>query len=53
MDYTVRRLAERFTSVNMKTTSKAAEDVFEMENEMFNVSGVTEETESGEEAASK
>ena len=26
MDYTVRRLAERFTSVNMKTTSKAAEE---------------------------
>ena len=48
MDYTVRRLAERFTSVNMKTASKAAEDVFEMENEMFNVTGVTEETESGE-----
>ena len=48
VDYTVRRLAERFTSVNMKTASKAAEDVFEMENEMFNVSGVTEE---GEDAA--
>ena len=50
VDYTVRRLAERFTSVNMKTTSKAAEDVFEMENEMFNVSGVTEETDSSEAA---
>lgn len=48
VDYTVRRLAERFTSVNMKTASKAAEDVFEMENEMFSVTGLTEETESGE-----
>lgn len=54
VDYTVRRLAERFTSVNMKTASKAAEDVFEMENEMFSTTGVTEdETESGEGAASK
>ena len=46
VDYTVRRLAERFTSVNMKTTSKAAEDVFEMENEMFNVSGAAEDPDS-------
>ena len=50
MDYTVRRLAERFTSVNMKTTSKAAEDVFEMENEMFNE---MEETGTSEDACSK
>ena len=50
MDYTVRRLAERFTSVNMKTTSKAAEDVFEMENEMFNE---LEETDTSEDAVCK
>ena len=50
VDYTVRRLAERFTSVNMKTTSKAAEDVFEMENEMFNE---LEETDTSEDAVCK
>ena len=38
VDYTVRKLAERFSVVNMKSTSKAAEDVF-VENEIFNSSG--------------
>ena len=49
----MRRLAERFTSVNMKATSKAAEDVFEMENEIFNASGVCEEDLGETEMASK
>ena len=53
VDYTVRRLAERFPSVNMKATSKAAEDVFEMENEIFNASGVCEEDPGETEMASK
>jgi hypothetical protein len=35
VDYTVRRLAEKFSVVNMKSASNAAEDVF-VENEMFN-----------------
>jgi hypothetical protein len=35
VDYTVRKLAERFSVVNMMATSKAAEDVF-VENEVFN-----------------
>ena len=34
MDYTVRKLAERFSVVNMMATSRAAEDVF-VENEVF------------------
>merc|ERR1719495_1396506 len=34
VDYTVRKLAERFSVVNMMATSKAAEDVF-VENEVF------------------
>ena len=34
VDYTVRRLAERFSAVNMKSASQAAENVF-VENEMF------------------
>lgn len=34
VDYTVRKLAEKFSVVNMKTTSQAAENVF-IENEMF------------------
>merc|ERR1719204_2408329 len=34
VDYTVRRLAERFSVVNMMATSRAAEDVF-VENEVF------------------
>jgi hypothetical protein len=34
VDYTVRRLAEKFSVVNMKSASHAAEDVF-VENEMF------------------
>ena len=42
VDYTVRRLAERFSVVNMKSASRAAEDVF-VENEMFNTSGVSED----------
>ena len=42
VDYTVRRLAEKFSVVNMKTASRAAEDVF-VENEMFNTSGVSED----------
>ena len=42
VDYTVRRLAERFSVVNMKSTSKAAEEVF-VENEVFNCSGEGEE----------
>jgi hypothetical protein len=35
VDYTVRRLAEKFSVVNMKSASRAAEDVF-VENEIFN-----------------
>merc|ERR1711936_34059 len=42
VDYTVRRLAERFSVVNMKSTSKAAEEVF-VENEVFNCTGEGEE----------
>ena len=42
VDYTVRKLAERFSVVNMKSTSKAAEEVF-VENEVFNCSGEGEE----------
>jgi len=34
VDYTVRKLAERFSVVNMMATSRAAEDVF-VENEVF------------------
>ena len=34
VDYTVRKLAEKFSVVNMKSTSQAAENVF-IENEMF------------------
>jgi len=37
VDYTVRKLAERFSVVNMKSTSRAAEDVF-VENEIYNSS---------------
>ena len=42
VDYTVRKLAEKFSVVNMKSTSKAAEEVF-VENEVFNCSGEGEE----------
>ena len=42
VDYTVRKLAERFSVVNMKSTSKAAEEVF-VENEVFNCSAEGEE----------
>ena len=38
VDYTVRKLAEKFSVVNMKSTRKAAEEVF-VENEVFNCSG--------------
>jgi sorting nexin-17 len=41
VDYTVRKLAERFSVVNMMATSKAAEDVF-VENEVFNSASETE-----------
>ena len=34
VDYTVRRLAEKFSVVNMKSASMAAENVF-VENEIF------------------
>ena len=34
VDYTVRKLAEKFSVVNMKSASLAAENVF-VENEMF------------------
>lgn len=45
VDYTVRRLAEKFSVVNMRTASRAAEDVFvELENEVFNMSGLSEES---------
>lgn len=37
VDYTVRKLAERFSVVNMMSTSRAAEDVF-VENEIYNSS---------------
>ena len=37
VDYTVRRLAEKFSVVNMKSASSAAENVF-VENEMFSSS---------------
>jgi len=40
VDYTVRKLAEKFAVVNMKATSRAAEDVF-VENEAF--SQITDE----------
>ena len=43
VDYTVRKLAEKFSVVNMKSASKAAEDVF-VENEVFNSSSVSEES---------
>ena len=42
VDYTVRKLAERFSVVNMKSTSKAAEEVF-VENEVFNCSAEGDE----------
>jgi len=38
VDYTVRKLAEKFSVVNMRSASKAAEDVF-VENEIFNSNG--------------
>ena len=41
VDYTVRKLAEKFSVVNMMATSKAAEDVF-VENEVFNSAADTE-----------
>lgn len=44
VDYTVRKLAEKFSVVNMMATSQAAEDVF-VENEMFNSSVVEPEVE--------
>ena len=34
VDYTVRKLAEKFSVVNMKSASMAAENVF-VENEIF------------------
>ena len=40
IDYTVKKLAERFAVVNMRATSRAAEDVF-VENEAF--SQITDE----------
>ena len=43
VDYTVRKLAEKFSVVNMKSASKAAEDVF-VENEVFNTSEISEES---------
>jgi len=44
VDYTVRRLAEKFSVVNMKSASKAAEDVF-VENEVFSEADAREEEE--------
>merc|ERR1719334_602020 len=41
VDYTVRKLAERFSVVNMMATSRAAEDVF-VENEIYNSTADTE-----------